>query len=284
MYAAVDRLAASNRTAIVFIDHYGHRRDYTYTEVADWTARYAFVLRALGVREEDRVALCNANTQRCLFMVLALERLGAKDVVCSEDLNGEALLEQLASPPVSALVTNRRRRPSVEWVQERLPERTLYMLVGEEHDGWARMDTLVHAAKNYRDVHDPDTAAPADVAHAAVDVLELRATDRVWSTLPFGSPSWRPLALAPFYAGGCAIVHERSFDVRECADILYEADATVLCGPAAHFEALLEEGRGERLQRLPHLRRCVALGASGELCARWEERTGKALQAAEYAP
>lgn len=282
MYAAVDRLAATNRTAIVFIDHYGHRRDYTYTEVADWTARYASVLRALGIREADRVALCNANTQRCLFMVLALERLGAKDLVCSEESNGDALLEQLTHPPVAALVTNRRRRPAIEWVQERLPEQTLYMLVGEERDGWARMDTLVHAAKNYRDVYDPDTAAPADVAHAAIDVLELRASDRVWSTLPFGSQSWRAFTLAPFYAGGCAIVRERTFEVRECADILYEADATVFCGPAEHFEALIGAGQGERFQRLPHLRRCVALGASGDLAGRWQTQTGKALHPAGY--
>ena len=282
MYAAVDRLAASTRTAIVFIDHYGHRRDYSYTEVADWTARYASVLRALGIREGDRVALCNANTQRCLFLMLGLERLGAKDVECPEEPGGDDLLDLLTHPPVAALVTNRRRRPAVEWLQERLPEHTLYMLVGEERDGWARMDTLVLAAKNYRDVYDPDTAAPEDIVRVAMDVLELRASDRVWSTLAFAAASWRAYALAPFYAGACSIVREREFDVRECADILYEADATVLCGPAEHFEALLAAGLVDRFQRLPHLRRCVALEASEDLCARWLSETGKALHRAGY--
>ena len=280
MYAILDALAAQPQTGLFFVDYHGHRRDYTFGEVSEQSQRYAAVLRALGVHEGERVAMCNANTQKCLFLLLALERLGARAVLCSESLSGEELLERFKQYGVTTIVANRRRSVHVDFAHEQLPPHTRYVLVGADRDGWARMDTLAVSAKPY--AGESASAPPSDVVKAvAGEIFGAAEGDRVWTTLPFASRFWFACAHAPLYSHAATIVHEGPFDPLERLDLLHELSATVLCQPAAEFEALLDRGSPSAL-RLPRLRRCIALDAGTELRERWELQTGRPLESPSF--
>ncbi|MFN2450270.1 MAG: AMP-binding protein [Candidatus Baltobacteraceae bacterium] len=280
MYAILDGLTAERRAGLVFVDSSGHRRDYTFAEAADQSQRYAAVLRAIGVQKGQFVAVCNANTAKCIFLLLALERLGAQPVLCGDDLTGEELLARMQAFAVSTVVTNRRGRRHVEWVQAFLPAGTRYVLVGEEHEKWARMDTLARSAKPYAASSREPAAVGARVRHIAHDLLQARTTDRVWSTFPFGTDRWLTFAGAPLVCGAATIVHEGPFKAHERLDLLHELETTILCQTAHEYAALLDAGVGADGVRLPRLRRCIASDGFPELTARWQQATGKVLHLA----
>jgi acyl-coenzyme A synthetase/AMP-(fatty) acid ligase len=285
----IDKLAGERRTGLIFVDYHGHRRDYAFLEISDRSQRYAAVLRALGVVPGERVALCNANTSRCLFLLLALARLGAVGVLCGENFTFEQTLARIRDSGATTVITNRRRRPTLEALQAALPQQTTYVLLGEEREGWARMDTLSQAARPFRGITTQlldmafafgndvlDYGALYEARAEAIDLLSPRESDRVWTTLAFGSPEWLTFTQAPYWRGACAVMHEAGFNPAERLDLLRELEVTILCSPAAEYRALLlaPQLRDAALRRL---RRCVAIGGDDALEREWENATGKAL-------
>lgn len=286
----IDKLAGEDRAGLVFVDAYGHRRDYTFAEISEQSQRYAAALRALGVTQDSRVLLCTSNTAKCLFTVLAIARLGGVAVPCEEDLAVPEILERARRGAVTSVITNRKRRPAAENLQRELTESTSYLLIGETCEGWARLDTLTQNAAPFRGI----TTQSMDMAYvfddAVIDcgaLLEARAlaqaalepvsSDRVWSTLPFGSEKWLTFAQAPWWRGASTVVHEGSYDPRERLDLVRELDVTILCQTPAEYEAQIRLPDLERI-RLPRLRRCVATAPLDvDVQRRWSERFGLAI-------
>jgi acyl-coenzyme A synthetase/AMP-(fatty) acid ligase len=75
------RLRKRCASGLIFIDEYGHRRDYTFAEIAAQSRRYAAVLRAFGVQQDESVAVHLPTTAKCIFTLLALQRLRAAAVL-----------------------------------------------------------------------------------------------------------------------------------------------------------------------------------------------------------
>ena len=100
----VDTRASDSRTGLIFVDAAGHRRDYSFTEITLQSQRYAAVLRAFGVEPGERVALCISNTAKCLFTLLALDRLGAVRIPCAETWSDERTLLRLAETGASTVI------------------------------------------------------------------------------------------------------------------------------------------------------------------------------------
>lgn len=281
----IDRLAGEERAGLIYIDAYGHRRDYTFAEISEQSQRYAAVLRALGVAQGSRVLLCTSNTAKCLFTILALARLGAVAVPCPEHLTGEEILERARHAAVTTVITNRKRRPVTGMLQRELSEPTAYILIGETAEGWARLDTLTANAAPYRGI----TTQSMDMAYVFHEnvldygaLLEARSfaqaalqpvnSDRVWSTLPMGGETWLTFVQAPWWCGASTVVHEGAFDSRERLDLIRELEVTILCQTPEEYAAQIDLPDVDRF-RLPRLRRCVAIGdLDPEISRRWHER------------
>lgn len=289
----IDRQAGEHRAGLLFIDTYGHRRDYTFAEISEQSQRYAAALRALGVEQGERVLLCTSNTAKTLFMLLALVRLGAVAVPCAEDVEPEELLERARRTAAATVIANRKRRRAIETVNDELPASMRYVLVGEACEGWARIDTLAAAAKPYAGITTQsmdmayvfddtvlDYGALLEARNAAGAVLAPESEDHVWTSLPMGSEMWLTYVQAPWWCGAAAIVHEAPFDARERLDLVRELQVSVLCQPPHEFAAQVDLPDVDRF-RLPHLRRCVATGdVDPEIQRRWAERFGLTLYAA----
>lgn len=281
----IDKLAGEDRAGLVFVDAYGHRRDYTFAEISDQSQRYAAVLRALGVAQGSRVLLCTSNTAKCLFTILALARLGAVAVPCPESLTAGEIHERAQRASVTTVITNRKRRPVAGTLQNELPEPTTYILIGETADGWARLDTLTANAAPYPGITTQsidmayvfdedvlDNGALLEARSFAQAALEPVSTDRVWSTLPMGGETWLTFVQAPWWCGASTVVHEGTFDARERLDLIRELDVTILCQTPEEYAAQIELRDVDRF-RLPRLRRCIVLGElDEERSRRWHER------------
>src|SRR5581483_3721335 len=97
--------------------------------------RYAAVLRAFGVQKGERAFISLSTTAKCVFTLLALSRIGAL-----------AILDEADSAAATTIVANRKYRPAVDSARDRFSPEARYLLIGEECEGWARLDTLAQVA------------------------------------------------------------------------------------------------------------------------------------------
>lgn len=266
----VDRLAAQERVGLIFVDEYGHRRDYTFAEVAKHALRYAAVLRAFGVHEGERAYISLSTTAKCVFTLLALARIGALAILDEPDAAG-----------ATTIVANRKYRPAIDSERDRYSPEARYLLIGEECDGWARLDTLaqvVSGAPQRQELPEerPELLQSRSQAQAH---LEAVPTDTVWCALQIEDPFWFEQAVvAPWLCGAAAVVHGGAFDARERLDLVRELDVTVLRQRAEEYHAELALPEPKRF-KMPRLRRCMLLGPDGDetLQSQWSERFGIAL-------
>src|SRR6266516_6421748 len=78
--------APPDRLAMVTISREGERREWTFGEVADRSARLAGTLAARGVRAGDVVMTLIGNRPEWVLAVVAGFRLGAVVLPCTEQL------------------------------------------------------------------------------------------------------------------------------------------------------------------------------------------------------
>ena len=284
----IDRLAAEDRVGLVFVDEHGHRRDYYFAEISQHSQRYAGALRDAGVTAGERVLLCTTNSAKCLFTMLALERLGAVPIPCAEGLTADELMKRARIHGAATVITNRRRRRIAEALSSTKREFSRYFVIGEEHDPWARLDLLAERAIETRGVTTPlvdlaciiddwscDHAALFEAQTTAPALLGALATDVVWCTLPIGSVEWfANVYIGPWSCGAATVAHDGMFDPRERLDLVRELDVTILMQSPADFIAQTQVPQIERL-RAPRLRRCLSVGEplDRQIAERWTQST-----------
>lgn len=271
----VDRLATDPRTGLVFVDEFGHRRDYTFAEIAAHSARYAAVLRAFGLHENERVYVRLSATGKCIFTLLALQRIGA-----------HAVLEESAAAGASTIIANRKHRSEIDALRQRFAPDTHYVIIGEEQEGWARLDTLARIASPMEpEPMELDEAALEKARAQASEKLAAAPSDVIWCTLHIEEPDWFEQAIVEPWLSGCtAVAHGGGFDARERLDLVRELEVTILLQRADEYHAELAVPDLKRF-KMPRLRRCVVLdeGCDELLQSQWLERFGVPLTPAAAA-
>lgn len=264
---SIDRLGNDQRIALIFVDNYGHRRDYSFAEVAAFSARYASVLRAFGVEPGERTYVRLSTTGKAIFTLLALERLGAV-----------AEFDDAAAGGATTIISNRVYRDAIDSARERFPADARYLLIGDECEGWARLDTVAHIAAASVEASAKTGAALESAAEQANMLLGAVSTDVVWHAQHFGDPEWFDRAIAqPWLIGCAAVAHDGEFDAQERLDLVRELEVTILLQRAEEYRSELALPDPQRF-KMPRLRRCIVLGPANEtLQMQWRERFGLPL-------
>lgn len=265
----IDRLASGNRTGLIFVDDYGHRRDYSFAEVSRFSQRYAAVLRAFGVKQNDNVYVALSSTGKCAFTLLALERLGAK-----------AVLDRAQGAGATTVIANREYRPQIDKTRAHFSPDAAHVLIGEEREGWARLDTVAQIAAPVAGIEEPlDEQALEAARTQARERLGAVETDVVWCATQFSDPRWFEEALVqPWLLGATAVAHNHTFDPQERLDLIRELDVTILLQQADEYHAQLALPDPKRF-KMPRLRRCIVLddGSDALLEQQWAQRFGVQL-------
>src|SRR5688572_1550149 len=109
-----DRYAAApDRLALLYEDAAGHRLRLTFAELREDSARFAGVLRGLGVGKGDRVATLLPKTPELLITTLAIWRLGAVHVPLFTAFGAPAIAYRVDHSETRALVTDAANRPKL---------------------------------------------------------------------------------------------------------------------------------------------------------------------------
>src|SRR5262249_6189006 len=109
-----DRHAAdSDRLALRYEDAAGQEIALTFTDLRDRSARFAGVLRDLGVAKGDRVATLLPKSPELLIATLAIWRLGAVHVPLFTAFGPQAISYRLGNSATRVLITDAANRPKI---------------------------------------------------------------------------------------------------------------------------------------------------------------------------
>jgi acyl-coenzyme A synthetase/AMP-(fatty) acid ligase len=278
----VERLPGSS-IALVELARDGARREWSFAEVAQRSARLAGTLQRLGVGRGDIVMTLIGNRPDWVFAMVACFRIGAVVLPCTEQLRAKDLRLRLDAVRPSLVLADERNRSELEAARPQcgvalVPDERLYdaepvpavELAGDE-------PCLIAFTSG-------TTGEPKAVVHAQryLDGQRLQARhwlapgagELTWCTAASGwSKSARNVFIAPWLCGASALLHDERFDPEQRLELLAREGVNVLCMAPTEYRVLAKR---TALGPLADLRAMVAAGEAlnPEVLRAWREVTG----------
>jgi acyl-coenzyme A synthetase/AMP-(fatty) acid ligase len=282
----VDR-APPDRTALVELARDGRRREWTFAEVADRSARLAGTLTDRGVARGDVVLTVIGNRPEWVLTVVACFRLGAVALACNEQLRAKDLEQRIAAAAPKLIVADERNLSELTSARPGCP------VLAVPDESLYRADPAPAAELNPNDpclitFTSGTTGEPTGVVHGqrylpgqrlqAEHWLDARPGDLVWCTAATGwSKSARNTFIAPWLRGAAALLHDERFDPAQRLEVLASEKVNVLCMAPTEYRVIAKR---VELKPLPALRSLVAAGEAlnPEVIRRFTEEIGLAIR------
>jgi acyl-coenzyme A synthetase/AMP-(fatty) acid ligase len=240
--------APPDRRAMVAISREGERREWSFGEVADRSARLAGVLAARGVGRGDVVMTLVGNRPEWVLTLVACFRLGAVALPCTEQLRARDLRLRLEAARPAAIVADERNlgelgraAPTAEVLT--IPDDALFAAQPARAVDLAPGDPCLI-------VFTSGTAGePKGVMHAqrylpgqrlqSEHWLDARPGELVWCTAASGwSKSARNVFIAPWLRGAAALLHDARFDPAQRLELLEREAVNVLCMAPTEYRVI----------------------------------------------
>ncbi len=270
-----------NALALVELAREGTRREWSYGEVADRSARLAGTLVAHGVRRGDVVMTLIGNRPEWVFTMIACFRIGAVVLPCTEQLRAKDIQLRVAVSRPHLIVADERNLPELRALDVpilAIPDERLF-------DADPTPAAQLSEDEPCLITFTSGTAGePKGVVHAqrylhgqrtqAEHWLGARAGELVWCTAASGwSKSARNVFIAPWLSGAAALLHDARFDPDERLELLERERVNVLCMAPTEYRVIAKRST---LRPLAALRAMVAAGEAlnPEVLSAWREATG----------
>ncbi len=290
----IDRLPPGG-LALVELARDGSRREWSFGEVQERSARLAGTLTGLGVRRGDVVMTVIGNRPEWVMAMVACFRIGAVVLPCTEQLRAKDLRLRLrAADPALVLVDERdagelsAAKPSCPVMS--IPDESLF---AAEPAPWVELKPADPCLITFTS---GTAGEPKGVLHGqryllgqgvqAEHWLDARAGEVVWCTAASGwSKSARNVFIAPWLRGATALLHDARFDPHERLELLERERVGVLCMAPTEYRVIAKRAQAE-LESLrasgsaTSLRGLVAAGEAlnPEVLRVWKEATGLAIR------
>ena len=275
--------AERSRRALVAITRTNERREISFGEVADRSARLAGTLVEAGVGRGDVVTTVVGNRPEWVYAMVACWRVGAVAQPCSEQLRPAELRARMALVAPAAVVADERDADTVvragfEGRLLTVPDERLYAAPPAPPVELAAEDPALV-------IFTSGTAGqPKPVRHGQRYLAGQRVQaehwygagprDLCWCTAASGwSLSARNAFVAAWLRGAVAVVHDARFDPDQRLDVLERERVNVLCMSPTEYRAMAKLAE---LRRLPALRHACAAGEplNPEVVRAWQEHVG----------
>jgi acyl-coenzyme A synthetase/AMP-(fatty) acid ligase len=278
----VDR-APRDRRALVELARDGRRRDWSFGEVADRSARLAGTLRRVGVGRADTVMTLVGNRPEWVLTMIACFRIGAVALPCNEQLRAKDLRLRLATAHPKLIVVDERNQGELaaaapDCAVLTIPDESLFAGSPEPPIELAAADPCLITFTS------GTTAEPKGIVHGqrylpgqllqARHWLDARPGDLIWCTAASGwSKSARNAFIAPWIRGAAALLHDARFNEVERLAILAAERVNVLCMAPTEYRVIAKR---TEIAPLPALRGLVAAGEAlnPEVLRAFKEATG----------
>ena len=285
MNFARDVLDAAPRggRALVEVGREGDRRELTFGQVAEMSARLAGTLAGHDIGRGDVVMTLIGNRVEWVLTLVACFRLGAVALPCNEQLRAKDLALRLAAAGPRLIVADERNASELSAASPRcevlsIPDRSLYDPEPAPAVELAPSDPCLITFTS------GTTGEPKGIVHGqrylhgqrlqATHWLDAREGDLVWCTAASGwSKSARNVFIAPWLRGAAALLHDARFDPAHRLEVLAAESVNVLCMAPTEYRVIAKRAT---LSRLPALRTLVAAGEAlnPEVIRAFREGTG----------
>jgi acyl-coenzyme A synthetase/AMP-(fatty) acid ligase len=275
--------APPDRRALVELARDGRRREWSFEEVADRSARLAGALTAHGAGRGDVVLMVVGNRPEWVLAMVACFRIGAVALACNEQLRAKDLRLRIDAARPRLIVADERNLAELSDARPDCPVLTVPDDSLFEHDP-APAAELAATDPCLITFTSGTTGAPKGVVHGqrylpgqrlqAEHWLDAREGDLVWCTAASGwSKSARNTFIAPWLRGATALLHDARFDPAERLEILAAERVNVLCMAPTEYRVIAKR---VEIAPLPALRTLVAAGEAlnPEVIRAFKEATG----------
>ncbi len=294
----VDVLGNEDRTGLVALATDGAIERIGFPAIAAASRRWAGAFRELGIGKGDRVIVLLPKIPQWLYAMVALDRLGAVVIPCSEQLRAKDLAFRANHAQARAIVAHESNREEVDLLRAVCPGLEAYLLVGGESSHWTSLDERAERATEFAGyptsadepayimytsgtTKDPkgvvQTHAYTFAKRMQAEVwLDAKPSDLVWSTAGTGwAKSLWNILLGPWSCGSAIVLDAGAFDAVKRMNDIRDLGVTVLCQAPTEYRI---EAKLENLAswKMPKLRHCVSAGEplNPEVLARWKDATG----------
>jgi acyl-coenzyme A synthetase/AMP-(fatty) acid ligase len=279
--------AAPQRLALVELARDGSRREWSFGQVADRSARLAATLQRHGVRRGDVVMTLIGNRPEWVITMVACFRIGAVALACNEQLRAKDLRLRLDSAHPRLIVADERdtsalsaAAPDCEVLT--VPDPSLFEAEPAPAVELGQSDPCLITFTS------GTTGEAKGVIHGqrylsgqrlqATHWLDARDGDLVWCTAVSGwSKSARNVFIAPWLRSAAALLHDARFDPAERLQIVAREAVQVLCMAPTEYRVIAKR---VEIHPLPALRTLVAAGEAlnPEVLRAFREATGVAIR------
>ncbi len=281
----VDAAPGSDR-ALVEIDASGARREWTFAEVSDVSARLAGTFVARGVRRGDVVMTLIGSRPQWVLSMVACFRIGAIALPCNEQLRAKDLRMRIDASAPRLIVCDERNAGELTAAlagpgageagaasggDRAATDPPAVILIPDPSLLQSEPAPAVELAAT-----DPclitftsgTTGAAKGIVHGqrylpgqalqASTWLGARRGDLVWCTAASGwSKSARNAFIAPWLQGAAALLHDARFDPEQRLALLASERVNVLCMAPTEYRVIAKRAT---LTPVPSLRGLVAAG------------------------
>ncbi len=257
-HEAIDRHAngpLAKKCALLWLGENGGKKEYTFADMKKESARFANVLKTLGLAKGDRVF--TLSTRLPELYIGAIGILKNRSVLCPlfSQFGPEPILQRMQRGDARALLTTKRLfDKKIAPLLEKLPELRYVLLIDAEEDENAQVRSLPRLMEQASDSFEIEATDPEDMSilhftsgttgmpkgvvhvHKAVYnhwtsgryVLDLHQDDIYWCT---ADPGWVTGTsygiITPWLHGVTNIVDEAEFDAKRWYGILQEHKVSV---------------------------------------------------------
>jgi acetyl-CoA synthetase len=271
------------RLALIELARDGARREWSFAEVADRSARMAGTLQRLGVGPGDVLMTLIGNRPEWVLTMVACFRLGAVALPCNEQLRTKDLRARLDVAAPKAVVVDQRNASELEAARADCPVLTIpdeSLFAGEP----APARDLAPTDPCLITFTSGTSGEAKGIVHGqrylpgqrlqAEHWLDARPGELVWCTAASGwSKSARNVFIAPWIRGAAALLHDHRFDPVQRLEILEAENVNVLCMAPTEYRVIAKR---TTLRRFPALRGLVAAGEAlnPEVLRAFQDATG----------
>jgi acyl-coenzyme A synthetase/AMP-(fatty) acid ligase len=275
--------APTDARALLEIPREGARREWTFGEVADASARLAGTLVARGVTRGDVVMTLIGNRPEWVLTMVACFRIGAVALPCNEQLRAKDLRQRLDAAQPKLLVADARNAGELEAAGGGgnvilIPDESLFAAAPVPAVELAPTDPCLITFTS------GTTGEAKGIVHGqrylpgqrlqATTWLGGRPGALVWCTAASGwSKSARNVFIAPWLTGSAALLHDARFDPAQRLEILAAEEVNVLCMAPTEYRVIAKR---VELHPVPSLHGLVAAGEAlnPEVLRAFKEATG----------
>jgi acyl-coenzyme A synthetase/AMP-(fatty) acid ligase len=266
----VDAAPGTDR-ALVEIDASGARREWTFAEVSDVSARLAGTFVARGVRRGDVVMTLIGSRPQWVLSMVACFRIGAIALPCNEQLRAKDLRMRIDAAAPRLIVCDTRNASELSAALAGCGDPPVVLLIPDPSLLDSEPAVAVELAPT-----DPclitftsgTTGSAKGIIHGqrylpgqalqASTWLGARPGDLVWCTAASGwSKSARNAFIAPWLQGAAALLHDARFDPEQRLALLASERVNVLCMAPTEYRVIAKR---TTLTPVPSLRGLVAAG------------------------